>query len=103
MTKFIHSLSPPLPAECRQSVVSSDGLGKLVSFLGNKGCSDLHALGVSVLALCLDDAESMVALQSSGCLQQLLSHITESSSHDMKRHAANALAKAAKNCKPIKK
>jgi hypothetical protein len=43
----------------------------------------------------------MVALQSSGCLQQLLGHITESSSPDMKSHAANALAKAANNCKPI--
>ena len=93
---------PPLClAECRQSVVSGDGLAKLVSFLGNKDYSDLHVLGVSVLSLCLEDAQSMVALQSSGCLQQLLTHISESNSPDMKRHAANALAKAAKNCESV--
>ena len=68
-----------------------------MSFLGTKDCSDLHVLGVSVLSLCLEDAQSMVALQSSGCLQQLLTHITESVSPDMKRHAAKALAKAATN------
>lgn len=84
-----------LSANCRKAVVDGDGLVKLVSFLGNKDCSDLHVLAVSVLSLCLDDAESMVALQSSGCLQQLLQHITSSTSPDMKRHAARALAKAA--------
>ena len=68
-----------------------------MTFLGNKDCSDLHVLAVSVLSLCLDDAESMVALQSSGCLQQLLQHITNSSSPEMKRHAAKTLAKAATN------
>lgn len=85
-------------AGCRKAVVEGDGLAKLVSFLGNKEYADLHVLGVSVLSLCLEDAESMVALQGSGCLQQLLQHITESNSADMKRHAAKALATAATNC-----
>ena len=86
-----------IAANCRKAVVSGDGLTKLVTFLGNKDCSDLHVLAMSVLSLCLDDAESMVALQSSGYLQQLLQHITESNSPDMKKHAAKALAKAATN------
>lgn len=57
-------------------------------------------LCVSVLSLCLEDAQSMVALQNSGCLQHLFSHITESSSPEMKKHSAKALAKAALNRKP---
>lgn len=88
---------PCSPADCRKAIVDGDGLEKLVSFLGNKDCSDLHVLALSVLSLCLDDAESMVALQSSGCLQQLLQHITSSTSPDMKQHAARTLAKAATN------
>ena len=44
-------------------------------------------LAVSLLALCLVNADSMVALQRSGCLQQLLGHITDSTSTEMKRNA----------------
>ena len=94
------SLPPPSPADCRKAVVDGDGLAKLVSFLGNNDYSDLHVLAVSVLSLCLNDAESMVALQSSGCLQQLLQHITSATTPDMKKHAARALAKAATNSEP---
>ena len=88
-----------IPVDCRKAVVNGDGLAKIVLFLGNKDCSDLHVLAVSVLSLCLEDAQSMVALQSSDCLQQLLQHIADSSSPDMKCQAAKALAKAATNCK----
>ena len=94
---FLHNII--FPAGCRKAVVNSDGLASIVSFLGNKDCSDLHVLCVSVLSLCLEDAESMVALQSSDCLQQLLQNITGSSSADMKSQAAKALAKTATNCK----
>ena len=48
---------------------------------------DLHVLAVSLLALCLVNADSMVALQRSGCLQQLLGHITDSTNTEMKRNA----------------
>jgi len=44
-------------------------------------------LAVSLLTLCLVNADSMVALQRSGCLQQLLGHITDSTSTEMKRNA----------------
>ena len=44
-------------------------------------------LAVSLLALCLVNADSMVALQRSGCLQQLLGHITDSTNTEMKRNA----------------
>ena len=88
-----------MPVDCRKAVVNGDGLAKIVSFLGNKDFADLHVLAVSVLSLCLEDAESMVALQSSDCLQQLLQHIRDSSDPEMKGNASKALAKAAKNCK----
>ena len=44
-------------------------------------------LGVSVLVLCLEDGVGMVALQGSGCLQQLLTHITSGSQPLMQTNA----------------
>jgi len=84
-------------AGCRKAFVEGEGLAKLVAFIGNKDYGDLHVLAVSLLALCLEDAGSMVALQRSGCLQQLMVHISDSTSAEIKRNAAKALAKAARN------
>ena len=74
---------------CRKSVISGDGLAKIVYFLGQKDTSDLHAQAVAVLVLCLEEADCLVALQSSDCLQQLLSNIKESSNQDMKRNSVS--------------
>lgn len=76
-------------------VAEGEGLKRLVALLGEKECADLHVLGVEVLGLCLGDTSSMSVLQGSGCLHQLISHITESSSQEMKQHATRTLATAA--------
>lgn len=79
----------------RQVVANGEGLGKLVELLGDKDCADLHMLAVEVLGLCLADTNSMSVLQGSGCLHKLLSHISDSSNQQMKKHATNTLARAA--------
>ena len=82
----------------REVVASGEGISRLVSLLGDKDCIDLHVLVVEVLGLCLGDTDSMSILQGSGCLQQLLSHISDSPSQQMKKHVTNTLASAASNC-----
>lgn len=79
-------------------VAGGEGISRLVALLGEKDCADLHVLAVEVLGLCLGDTDSMSILQGSGCLQQLLTHISESSSQQMKKHTTNTLASAASNC-----
>ena len=49
--------------------------------------SSLHTQAVQALALCLEDTANMAAIQSSGCLKQLLIHVAESTVPDMKRNA----------------
>lgn len=88
----------PIAAPSRQVVAGGEGISRLVALLGNKECSDLHVLTVEVLGLCLGDTDSMSILQGSGCLHQLLSHITDSPNQQMKKHATNTLASAASNC-----
>lgn len=78
-------------------VAGGEGISKLVALLGDKDCTDLHVLAVEVLGLCLEDTDSMSILQGSGCLQQLLCHITESTNQQMKKHTTNTLASAASN------
>ena len=80
---------------CREALAGGEELGKVVAFLGNKKSSDLHVLGVEVLGLCLQAADSMTLLHTSGCLQLLLAHITDSADPNMKRNATLALARAA--------
>ncbi len=70
-------------------------MGKLVAFLGDKTSAELHVFGVEVLGLSLQAADSMTLLHSSGCLQLLLSHITDSTDPNMKRKATLTLATAA--------
>ena len=83
-------------------MANGEGLSKLIGFLGSKECADLHVLAVEVLGYCLADANSMIVLQGSGCLQQLLSHIKESSDPIMKKNATNTLASAAaSDCKEL--
>ena len=84
-------------APSRQAVASSEGLSRLVAFIGDKECADLHVLAVEVLSLCLGDATSMSVLQGSGSLQQLLSHILTSTDPIMKKNSTNTLAGAALN------
>lgn len=84
-------------ASCRNAFRECDGLTQLVAFIGKKEYSSLHNQAVEVLALCLEDTVNMVAIQSSGCLKQLLTSVTESTVPEMKRNAALALAKAANN------
>lgn len=83
----------------RQVVAEGVGLSKLVGLLGDQECADVHVLAVEVLSLCLGNANSMTVLQGSGCLHQLLSHITESANQLMKKHAITTLATAATNSK----
>lgn len=64
-------------------------MAHLVSFIGQKEWSDLHTLAVCVLGLVLEDAESMTALQGSDLLQQLLSHIRESSVSEVKKQSVS--------------
>ena len=71
-------------------MIEGDGLSKMVSFLGQKDWSDLHTQAVSVLALILEDTDSMAALQGSDLLQQLLTHIRESSVTEVKKQAVSA-------------
>lgn len=92
---IIHLLSPLFLAPSRETVSSGDDLPKLVAFLGDKKSSNLHVLTVEVLGLCLGDASSMTLLQSSGCLQQLMGHIADSTEPLMKKNATNTLARAA--------
>lgn len=70
----------------------------MVALLGEESYADLHVLAVEVLGMCLGDTDSMSVLQGSGCLQQLLAHITDSSSQLMKKHAIITLASAASDC-----
>ena len=84
-----------LAAPSRQVVAGGEGLSKLVSLLGEESYADIHVLAVEVLGLCLGDTDSMSILQGSGCLQQLLAHITDSSSQLMKKAAIITLASAA--------
>lgn len=87
-----------MTAPSREVVAGGEGISRLVSLLGEKDCVDLHVLAVEVLGLCLGDTDSMSILQGSGCLQQLLSHISDSPSQQMKKHVTNTLASAACNC-----
>ncbi|XP_064385237.1 armadillo repeat-containing protein 3-like [Halichondria panicea] len=82
---------------CRKAIIDSDGLTKIVSFLGQKDWSDLHTLAVCVLGLIMEDADSMAALQGSGLLMQLLTHIRESTVIEVKKQSTKTLAKAATN------
>ncbi len=68
-----------------------------MALLGDKDCVDLHVLAMEVLGLCLGDTDSMSILQGSGCLGQFLTHVSDSSSQQMKTHATNTLATAASN------
>lgn len=88
-----------LAAPSRQVVAGGEGLSKLVALLGEESYADLHVLAVEVLGLCLGDTDSMSIMQGSGCLHQLLAHITDSSSQLMKKHAIITLASAASDCK----
>lgn len=69
-----------------------------MAFLGEKVCADLHVQAVEIVGLCLGDASTLSALQGSGCLEQLLSHITESTDPVMKKTATETLASAAGDC-----
>lgn len=88
-TYFFPSLY--LSAGCRKALIEGDGLGKVVSFLGKREWSDLHTLAVSVLALILEEADSMAALQSSDLLQQLLTHIRQSTVNEAKKQSVSDL------------
>lgn len=70
-------------------MIEGDGLGRIVSFLGKKEWSDLHTLAVSVLALILEEADSMVALQGSDMMQKLLTHIRESTVNEVKKQSVS--------------
>ena len=84
-------------APSRQVIAGGEGISRLVGLLGDKECFDLHVLTMEVLGLCLADTDSMSILQGSGCLGQFLTHVSDSSSQQMKTHAANTLAVAATN------
>ncbi len=75
---------------CRKAIIDSDGLTKIVSFLGQKDWSDLHTLAVCVLGLIMEDADSMAALQGSGLLMQLLTHIRESTVIEVKKQSVSS-------------
>lgn len=55
----------------------------------SQDCSDLHVSAMEVLSVCLEDTEQMVALQSSGCLRELMTHTSSSTLPEMKRNAVS--------------
>uniref|UniRef100_G1T454 EDR1/CTR1/ARMC3-like peptidase-like domain-containing protein n=1 Tax=Oryctolagus cuniculus TaxID=9986 RepID=G1T454_RABIT len=73
----------------------NQGLDQLIKILESKELNDLHTEALSVIANCLEDADTRVLIQQTGGLQKLLSFAESSTIPDIQKNAAKAITKAA--------
>ncbi|CAH2282270.1 armadillo repeat-containing 3 isoform X1 [Pelobates cultripes] len=83
--------------EARIIMQEKQALDHLLKILEAKELNDLHVEALLVIANCLDDVETVQALQQSGGLKRILTFAETSPMPDIQKNAAKAMAKAARN------
>ncbi|XP_077010194.1 armadillo repeat-containing protein 3 isoform X6 [Tamandua tetradactyla] len=81
--------------ESRAMLRENQGLDHLIKILETKELNDLHTEALSVMANCLEDADTVTFIQQTSGLRKLLAFAENSTSPDIQRNAAKAITKAA--------
>uniref|UniRef100_A0A8C5MXM6 Armadillo repeat containing 3 n=1 Tax=Leptobrachium leishanense TaxID=445787 RepID=A0A8C5MXM6_9ANUR len=79
----------------RKILKEKQALDQLLKILEAKELNDLHVEALLVIANCLEDVETVEALQQSGGLKRILTFADTSPLPDIQKNAAKAIAKAA--------